>query len=301
MQQMRTEQGEPIAVDWSGIRSSSTQARVEEALSGLGRDLDIHENFWRDMERGGTEPYPRFLVVAADLGQCARTFKNVDRHTWASRMRSMRPYILAFVRGRLDERYADLVDDIVQASDNRMVVCELKTFHRQTLLGCLRRAIAGTDPESITDVRYSTEQSSLWLEFGDGRRVSVDWVQLGLDDVEPRLRPDTATVSDDLYAVEVLREDGEVFEIDSASLRSFVDDDAAMRLREAAAESGRLLGERVRKKRERAGLTQKQLAANTGLQQSLISKLERGKHEPRFETLERYADGLGMSVAELVA
>ena len=33
----------------------------------------------------------------------------------------------------------------------------------------------------------------------------------------------------------------------------------------------------------------------------MISNLERGKHQPRFETLEKYAKGLGLSVAALLA
>jgi transcriptional regulator with XRE-family HTH domain len=48
-------------------------------------------------------------------------------------------------------------------------------------------------------------------------------------------------------------------------------------------------------------LTQSQVADRSGLTQEMISNLERGKHQPRFETLEKYAKGLGVSVAALLA
>jgi transcriptional regulator with XRE-family HTH domain len=32
----------------------------------------------------------------------------------------------------------------------------------------------------------------------------------------------------------------------------------------------------------------------------MISNLERGQHEPRVATLQKYADGLGLSVVELL-
>jgi transcriptional regulator with XRE-family HTH domain len=34
--------------------------------------------------------------------------------------------------------------------------------------------------------------------------------------------------------------------------------------------------------------------------QEMISNLERGQHEPRFATLQKYADGLGITVAALL-
>lgn len=48
--------------------------------------------------------------------------------------------------------------------------------------------------------------------------------------------------------------------------------------------------------RKSTGLTQKQLAARTGIAQSDISKLEGGNGNPSLKTLQRIAAGLGMRV-----
>jgi len=46
--------------------------------------------------------------------------------------------------------------------------------------------------------------------------------------------------------------------------------------------------------RKAAGLTQKDLAARTGIAQADISRLENGNANPSLKTLQRLADGMGM-------
>ena len=48
--------------------------------------------------------------------------------------------------------------------------------------------------------------------------------------------------------------------------------------------------------RKAAGLTQKDLAARTGIAQADISKLENGNANPSLRTLQRLADGMGMKL-----
>jgi transcriptional regulator with XRE-family HTH domain/tetratricopeptide (TPR) repeat protein len=63
------------------------------------------------------------------------------------------------------------------------------------------------------------------------------------------------------------------------------------------------LGERVRSMRKRRGLGQAELAAASGVSASLISKLERGEHDPeslRMETLRKLAIGLRVRTSMLL-
>ena len=48
--------------------------------------------------------------------------------------------------------------------------------------------------------------------------------------------------------------------------------------------------------RKRKGLTQKELAARTGIAQGDISKLENGNANPSIKTLQRLAAGMGMKI-----
>ncbi|MBR3183630.1 MAG: helix-turn-helix transcriptional regulator [Firmicutes bacterium] len=52
-------------------------------------------------------------------------------------------------------------------------------------------------------------------------------------------------------------------------------------------------GEEVQRVRAEAGLSQKELADLTGIDQSDISKIERGASNPTLGTLERIANALG--------
>ena len=58
------------------------------------------------------------------------------------------------------------------------------------------------------------------------------------------------------------------------------------------------LGEQVRSARERAGLTQEQLAARTGLERSTIAKIESG-HPPSFDGLVAIARALVVPTRDL--
>lgn len=70
---------------------------------------------------------------------------------------------------------------------------------------------------------------------------------------------------------------------------------------EAIALQGRqTLGERVRRFRESAGLTQKALARSAGIGRVTLVRLENGEQTPRYRTLEGIAGALGQGVRDLV-
>ncbi len=57
---------------------------------------------------------------------------------------------------------------------------------------------------------------------------------------------------------------------------------------------------RVAQLRHQSGMTQKELAARAGLEQSNLSKLERGEHRPLIDTVLRLQHALGLrSIEEL--
>ncbi len=67
------------------------------------------------------------------------------------------------------------------------------------------------------------------------------------------------------------------------------------------AKRAKRIGQRVRAAREDLNWTLDFLAERTGIQAPNLSRLESGKHLPSLPTLERVADALGISIAELLA
>lgn len=61
-----------------------------------------------------------------------------------------------------------------------------------------------------------------------------------------------------------------------------------------------LLGAQVRRRRLECGISQKRLALEAGVTLETIGRIERGKANPRLETLWGTAAALDVSLAELV-
>ncbi len=61
-----------------------------------------------------------------------------------------------------------------------------------------------------------------------------------------------------------------------------------------------MLGDELRKARERAGLTQEQLSFRAGLSRPYVSILERGLKSPSLETLFLICEALGVSASAVV-
>lgn len=60
------------------------------------------------------------------------------------------------------------------------------------------------------------------------------------------------------------------------------------------------LGEAVRQLREQRGVTQERLAQDAGLTTGTVSLIERGRSNPAWGTIKSLADGLQVSVIDLV-
>ncbi len=57
------------------------------------------------------------------------------------------------------------------------------------------------------------------------------------------------------------------------------------------------IGNKIRRLRERQGLSQRALAENAGISAAALSQLEAGQTSPSVATLEKLADGLGVAIA----
>lgn len=60
------------------------------------------------------------------------------------------------------------------------------------------------------------------------------------------------------------------------------------------------LGDNLREARERLGLTQEQVSDRSGVQAGEVSRIERGKRDPKVSTLEKLAAAVEVEPAELL-
>lgn len=59
------------------------------------------------------------------------------------------------------------------------------------------------------------------------------------------------------------------------------------------------IGQRIREERKRQGLTMAQLGEKMGISGSLVGRYERDEENPKIETVERFADALGVLISSL--
>lgn len=64
--------------------------------------------------------------------------------------------------------------------------------------------------------------------------------------------------------------------------------------------ASRAFGDRMRELRAREGISQDNLARESGIHPTSIGRIERGGREPRLTTILKLADGLGVEPGELV-
>lgn len=60
------------------------------------------------------------------------------------------------------------------------------------------------------------------------------------------------------------------------------------------------LGQIIRSKREKKGLTQVELSEEAGVDRNYIGMLERGERNPSYLSLQKIANGLGITVEKLL-
>jgi DNA-binding XRE family transcriptional regulator len=173
-------------------------------------------------------------------------------------------------------------------------------MQRSAVNKCLRDAFAALDPDSLIDVRYWSETDRIWVSFSDGVSGYLDWKSLGIADRLADLRLESVTIGSGSTTLELSRKNGELFEIDARSIKALLDAPLAKSIYKRGARSDLELGNRIKSARQKARLTQTELGEKIGIDQAILSKLERGRHQPRIDTLRRIADGLDLTVTELL-
>lgn len=299
------------SLDITGIGSAQVQRKATKALQDLKQKRPKDVGFWSRLSKSELGKLPSDLLILADLSNVARMVRKLTATgqlaAVTAAVRQARPFLVVLLRNKKDISDMGMIQAIEDLFDERLKICSLVEAGRRSvdpaekLEECLKRVAIDLDPLAILKVSYAQTNRSLWIHFGDGLSGSLDWSALQLESRRPALRPESATIDRaNPFSIAVLDEEGELFEIDSGVLRGLLDREYGKRLQESATREAAKVGERLKSRRLERKLTQQELARLIGMDQALISKLERGIHSPRVDTLAKYAEGLGISIPDVL-
>lgn len=139
------------------------------------------------------------------------------------------------------------------------------------------------------------------IVFNDGSYGEVSFSDLGIIEFLDKLLIDSAKISKTGNAIEIFTQDVELFDIDADVLKSFISEDVRNKINREAQITAESIGASISLARKEKSITQKQLSIATEIDQAIISKIENGKHLPRFDTIERIAKGLNINIEKLLS
>ena len=83
------------------------------------------------------------------------------------------------------------------------------------------------------------------------------------------------------------------------TIRTLTDPQFAAEMAQAAAHNALRVGAALRTLRRQRGLTTAELGARTGMAQQSISRMENGRHDSAFSTLEKILTAMGCTLSDL--
>ena len=102
------------------------------------------------------------------------------------------------------------------------------------------------------------------------------------------------------YEMILVTVDGGHSEIPWDFARHYCDPTYRPRIEAQARQARDSLGGRIRERREAGGFTQAELSSRAGIGRVTLTRIEKGEHSPRTETLTAIARALGVEVEDLI-
>jgi DNA-binding XRE family transcriptional regulator len=151
----------------------------------------------------------------------------------------------------------------------------------------------------VTEAKFLSLDGLLYVRFSDGLERAVPWASLPF--ARPlALEPTAAHAGHGGETVVLSDEAGREVDLSAESLRAALDDQFRVALRRADDGERRLVGARIRVVRENARLSQLELSRRSGIAQESLSRIETGHSDPRLGTLRKLAQGMGLSLNQLL-
>jgi DNA-binding XRE family transcriptional regulator len=161
------------------------------------------------------------------------------------------------------------------------------------------RLATSAESDRISEARFFSLDSALYVRFGDGLERVVRWAdlpfarRLGLEPVAASAHPSGEAV--------VLGDGaGSTADVSGESLRAALDERYRASLQAVDDRERRQVGARLRAVRESVDLSQLELSRRSGIAQESLSRIETGRSDPRLGTLRRLARGMDLSLDQLL-
>lgn len=149
--------------------------------------------------------------------------------------------------------------------------------------------------QRIVDVQLVDDELDVRFEDGDIVRVARRSV------LPPRIsQPDWNRLSFDHFEIEVPTDD-QPLQVSWLDIRVLGDTEFASYLAEEAEAEARRIGMRLKSLREARNLTSKELAERAGITPQSLSRIEHGRHDVVFTTLQRLLAAMGHDLYDLAA
>lgn len=133
------------------------------------------------------------------------------------------------------------------------------------------------------------------IRFEDGAVAEIESHKiLPGDSVRPRWNE----LRFDPYEIVVPTEDGEL-EISWSTIRVLTDAAYSAHLAEAAVAQAKKIGHRLGQLRKARGMKSKELAERAGITPQSLSRIEHGKHDLAFSTLQKILSAMGYELKDL--
>jgi DNA-binding XRE family transcriptional regulator len=289
---------EQIVYDASAVRSQSCRRSVEATLEDLS--LARAEGTWQSIVSLRRHVSRARTVVVGDLHELTASLSLDDLAAGPSTL-----WYVLLIRTALDRKRLAEPAVALRLNDDRLFVLHLKGAEvreaqlRPLMHEYFRGFIERLQPDRVRVARFSPVDGILWLELGDGLNRAMRWDSLPF---ARRLdfTPLSASAREHGRSVQLVDAEGREVDVDAGALRAVVDPDH-LRLIEGEDRDPRAqMGARLRRVREKSGLSQQQVSERSGVAQESLSRLENGRRDPRLETLRKLARGMDMTLPELL-
>lgn len=141
------------------------------------------------------------------------------------------------------------------------------------------------------------DPDSFRIRFEDGTTAEIESHKILPGEVT---QPRWNELRFDPYEIVVPTENGE-FEISWSTIRVLTDAAYSAHLAKAAEEQAKKIGRRLSQLRKRRGMKSKELAERAGIAPQSLSRIEHGKHDLAFSTLQKILGAMGYGLKDLSA